>query len=162
MNFISRMLRGFVVMTTLGLTGISLSVNWLFDGGVLSESFDNCIKLLEAQGRNEQLGRETQITMERVQNKGRIAEALQNGEMKLIDAARCYFRLHQDPKSWRHPFRPRPDDQDIEGWCREVIEWTEKYTNPEQSPGQVEALRQRLEKEMQEQLKRHSAVKLRK
>jgi hypothetical protein len=160
MNFISRMLRGFVVMTTLGLTCIGFSANWLFDGGVLSESFENCIKLLEAQSRNEQLARETQITIERVQNKGRIAEALKNGEMKLIDAAAYYIRLHEDPKSWRHPFHPRPDRQDIVGWCREVIEWTEKYTSSDSSPRKSEALRQRLETELQEQLERQSAVKL--
>jgi hypothetical protein len=154
------MLRGFVIMTTLGLTCISLSANRLFEGGGLGDSFDDCIKLLEAQGRCEQLTRESQITLERVQVKGRIAEALKNREMKLIDAAAYYCRLHEDLKSWHHPSRPRPDCQDIEGWCREVIEWTEKYTNLELSPGQVEALRQRLEKELQEQLERHSAVKL--
>jgi hypothetical protein len=160
MNFISRMLRGFFVMTTLGLTCISLSANWLFERGALSDSFNACITLLEAQGRYEQLTRETQITTERVQIKGRIAEALKNGEMKLIDAAAYFCTLYEDPKTWHHPRRPRPDRQDIAGWCREVIEWTEKYTSPDSSPGQVEALHQRLEKELQEQLKGHGSVTL--
>jgi hypothetical protein len=158
MNYMSRMLRGFFVMTTLGLTCISFSASWLFERGALSDSFDACIALLEAQIRNEQLVREVQISTARAQAKGKVAEALKNGEMKLIDAAAYFCMLHEDPKSWHDPRRPRPDPQDIAGWCSEVIEWTEKYTSFVLSPGQVEALHQRLEKDLQEQLEKHGSV----
>lgn len=159
MDLISGALRGFVVFTAL-LTCVSLSIDSLLKGGFLSDSLGDCITLLEAQSKSERITREAKTTNRRVQAKAKIAEALQNGDMRLIDAAAYFRSLHEDPKSWHHPRRPRPDPRDIVGWCREVIAWTVNYTSPDLSPDQTAALRQRLEAELQEQLERSGAVTL--
>jgi|GEM_PF-3459212 hypothetical protein len=160
MKLMSRMLNSFLVLIALLLTCASLTTGWLFEPGVWSDSFSNYIRLLEAQRKGEQLERETQSTRKRLQAKVRVAEALKNGEMTLIDAAACFCALHTDPRSWHHPQRPRPERTDGEGWCREVIEWTERYTRHDHSSSQVDALRQRLEAELQEQLECYGTVTL--
>jgi hypothetical protein len=159
MDLISGALRGFIVFTVL-LTCISLSVDSLLEGGFLSDSFDDCISLLEAQSKGEQIIREAATTTRRLHAKAEIAEALQNGDMTLIDAA-AYFRwLHEDPKTWHYPDRPRPEPQDTEGWCREVIEWTARYLSFGPPPNQTDGLRPRLEAELQTQLGGHGTVTL--
>jgi len=156
MNIISQMLNSFFVLLALLLTCVSLLTAWLLESGVLTD----CIKLLEAQHRGEQLVYESRQAVQRVCIKGKIAEMLRDGELRLVEAA-AYFRLlHKDPKSWHDPLHPRPDFQDGESWCREVIRWTERYLCAESSSSQASALRRRLEAELQEQLEGHGTVKL--
>jgi hypothetical protein len=108
--------------------------------------------LLDAQSKRAQLASEANSTFERLQVKSRIAEALRNGEMRLIDAAAYFRSLHEDPRSWRYPNRPRPEQGDAEAWCRLVIEWTLRNGSNETPASQLEALQQRLETELQKHL----------
>jgi hypothetical protein len=160
MSIMSRMLGSFLLLTTLLLTCINISAHWLFEGDSPADWFDECVSLVEAQRRGEQLSRQAQLTAERLRIKDEIVEALRKGQMTLIDAAAYFRSLHEDPKSWRYPNDPWPGPKEGESWCRVVIEWTDRYLSCQQSPGQTNALRQRLEAELQEQLKAHGAVTL--
>ena len=80
--------------------------------------------------------------------------------MKLIEAAAVFRCLHEERKSWHALDRPLPDSQDAESWCREAMEWTERYMRLDGSPGKSHTFRQRFEPELQEVRKRHTAVKL--
>jgi hypothetical protein len=152
MNLFSQMLRGLLVFTALFLTCISPSADWLFEGGGLSERLNDCMALLEAQSKNERLASEADATIKRIEVKCRIAQALRNGEMTLIDAAAYFRALHEDPRSWRYPNCLRPEQRDGEAWCRLAIEWTVRNSSYEQTPSQTEALHQRLENELEKQL----------
>ncbi len=148
MNLISQMLRSFILLSALLLTVISLSANWLFERGSLNDWLNDCVILLEAHHKADQLVRESEISLNRVCVKANIAKALTEGEMKLIDAAALFRSLHEDPKSWHDPNRPLPDPKDAEAWCREVIEWTERYMQPGQSHKESRELHQRLAMEL--------------
>lgn len=158
MNLISRMLRCFLIFTALLLTGISLSANWLFERRSLADWFDDCAALLEAERKGMQLALESQETLNRVFVKTKIAEALRNGEMTLIDAAAIFRSLYEEPKAWHDPRKPRPAFNDKEGWCREVIHWTEHYSFPDNLTSQAQALHQRLEAELQKLMDGKGAV----
>jgi hypothetical protein len=160
MNLVNRMLHGFVVFAALMLICISLSADWLFERGALADRFHDCLTLLEAQSKHKQLAMEARSAFERIEVKSRIAEALRNGEMALIDAAAYYRSLHEDPKSWRCLFYSRPEPTDAEGWCRVVIDWTVRNSNGQHPPSQVESLQQRLEAELQDLLKSHGTLTL--
>lgn len=152
MNPMSRLLRGLFVLFALLLTFASLCVDWLLEIGTVTDRYGNAVSLLESRRKGEQLTREAQAALERIRVKERIAEALLNDEMTLLEAAACFRSLHEDPRTWHHPFRPRPQRDDREGWCREVIAWIETKVRVEQSPSQADAVRQWLEAELQEQL----------
>lgn len=160
MNFMSRMLSGFFVVTCLLLTFTSLSAEWLFELGPMTDRFGNRISLLELQRKDEQMSRELHMSIEHLRYKDTVAEALHRGKITLIDAAAMFRSLYEDPKAWHHPRRPRPGREDGEIWCREVIDWTETKVRLEQSPCHADALRRSLEAELQQQLTYHGTVKL--
>lgn len=160
MNVTSRMLGSIGVLTALILTSISLPADWLVKLGLRIGQFDEIQSLLEAQQKGEKLMSEARFSYERVFAKGRIAEALYNREMTLLEAAACFRELHEDLRSWHHPLRPRPQHRDGEAWCHEVIEWSENYISDDLSPSQAELLRQRLETELQIHLISHNSVTL--
>ncbi len=160
MELINQMFRIFLILAALLLTCLSLSADWLFGGGSLANWLDDCVLIIEAQDRAKQLSHQAQLSADRVSSKGEIAEALKNGQMTLLEAA-AYFRwLHEDLQSWHHPFRPRPELNDGASWCREVIEWTDRYTSTQPTANQPSALRQRLEAELQEVLKKQDRLTL--
>jgi hypothetical protein len=154
MNLISQMLRSFIILTVLLLTLTSLSANWLFERGSRTNWLNDCLIILEAQRKTEQVAREMEVSVNRVLVKAKVAEALAKGEMKLIDAAAVFRWLHEERKSWHALDRPLPDSQDAEAWCRESMEWTERYMHLDRSPSESHAFRQRLEPELQEVRKR--------
>lgn len=156
----SRMLGSICVLAALLLTSISLPADWLVKVGVRIGQFGDIQSLLDEQSKGQKLASEARFSYERVFAKGRIAEALLNREMSLIDAAACFRALHEDLRSWHHPLRARPEYQDGEAWCREVIEWSENYISNDLSTGQAEVLRRRLETELQAHLIRHGSVTL--
>jgi hypothetical protein len=160
MNLINRMLGNFLLLTALLVTCASLSVDWLLGPGAWTNSLSDCIALIEAQYKGEQLTRESRSVIERLQLKMKVVEALKRGEITLLDAAACFCALHEDPRSWCNTDHPRPERDDGEGWCREVINWTERYMSGDYSPDQVAALRRRLEAELQEQLECNGDVTL--
>ncbi len=160
MNLISRILRNFILLTVLLLILTSLSANWLHERGSPSDWLNDCLLFLEAQRKADQLERETEITLNRTCVKAKVAETLAKGEMKLIDAATVFRCLHEDPRSWHDLNRPLPDSKDAEAWCREVIEWAERCTQPNRSPSESEGLRQRLETELRGLRKRPHSVPL--
>lgn len=160
MNVINGLFSNFLIWTTLVLTCASLSAEWLMEPGVLTDRIDDCIALVKAQHKGEQLMRETESTLKRLHVKMEIAEALKKGEMTLIDAAAYLCSLYEDPRAWRNPNYPRPERHDGEGWCREAIDWTERYMTADHSPNQAKSVRRRLEAELQEQLNRHGTVTL--
>jgi hypothetical protein len=160
MNLINRLLDNFLLWTALVLTCASLAADWLLEPGALTDSIDVCIALVKAQHKGEQLTRDSESVLKRLHVKMGIAEALKNGEMTLIEAAVYLCSLYEDPRSWRNPNYPRPERDDGEGWCREAIDWTERYMAADHSPSEAETVRRRLEAELQEQLDRHGTVTL--
>jgi hypothetical protein len=160
MVLVSRLLSSLFVVIALLLTLASLPSEWLLDLCAPTDQFGNRISLIEAQRRGKQLSREVKAAIARLEIKDRITEALMGDKMTLIDAAVCFRSLYEDPKSWHHPYRPRPEPDDAESWCIEVMNWTEMRVRLTHSLDQAEALRQRLEAELQEQMDRYSIVTL--
>ena len=160
MKFMSRLLSSLSVLTALLLTLTSLPPEWLSDLCSPTDQFGNRISLYEAQRAAEQLSRETEATVARLTVKDRVAEALTSGKMTLFEAAVCFRSLYEDPRSWHHPHRPRPEHEDGESLCREAIDWTETSVRLMQSPDRADTLRQRLEAELQEQLECYGLVTL--
>jgi len=160
MNLISKMLRSFIILTALMLTLTGLSAKWLFERGSPTDCLNDFMFLLEAQRKADQLGREMEMSVNRLFVKAKVAEALAKGEMKLIEAAAVFRWLHDDPKSWHALNRPLPDSEDAEAWCHEAMEWTERYMRLDQSPSESHTFRQRYKPELQELRKRPNAVKL--
>ena len=101
-----------------------------------------------------------QTSIERLGSKETAIGALIRGEMTLLEAAALFRSLYEDPKAWHHPQLSRPSHEDGESWCRIVIEWTESKLRDEQSASQADAVRRRLEAELQHELASHGTVKL--
>lgn len=160
MNPMSRLFNGLFVLASLLLASTNLPAEWLLELCPLPNDYGECTSLLETQLHTEQMARLAQSSMERVYCKEKVAEALTSGKMSLLEAAACFRTLHEDPNSWRNPFSPRLEYNDGEGWCREVIQWTETRTRLMQSPYQADLLRDRLEAELQEQMEHCRSVKL--
>jgi hypothetical protein len=158
MNLMNCMLSGLFVLTALLLTFFSLSAEWLLELYTPTDPFGNCISLLESQRQGEQLSHETQLVVERIHLKDAAVEKLLRGEMTLIEAAAWFRSLHDDTRTWRHPFYPRPEHDDGESWCREVINWAETKMHAEHWASHADAMRQRLEAELQEQLECYGTV----
>lgn len=157
---LSRMLSGFFAATALLLTFSNIPAESLLGLCEFNGPSGVRMTLHDEQCKGEHLSHLAQSSVERVACKDRIAEELNSGEMPLIEAAACFRVMYEDPKSWNHPSRPRPAADDAEGWCREVIEWTEMRTRVERSPGVADALRRRLEAELQEQKECQGSVTL--
>jgi hypothetical protein len=160
MNFMGRMLSAFFICLAMLFTLTSLSAEWLFELGTVTDQFGNRVSLLDLERKGEQIANETQTSLERVLSKERVAESLTTGELTLVEAAALFRSMYDDPKAWHHPQRRRPGREDGEAWCREVIEWTVTKVRIDQSPSQADAVRQRLEMELQEQQTYHGTVRL--
>lgn len=160
MNLMSRLFNGFVLFAALLLSTASLSADWLLDFFTPVDHFGNRLNLFELHRKGQQLTRELQTAWERVQTKSALAEQLQNGERSLFEAAAWFRLLHEDPRSWHDPRRPRPEYDEGERWCRVVIEYATDKVRFDQSDSRANALRQRLEAALQEQLDYHGEVKL--
>ncbi len=120
----------------------------------------NQMSLLESQRKSERLTREVEDTAERIRMKETVVESLLTGDMTLLEAASWFRSLHHDARTWHHPQRPRPEHDDAEAWCREVIEWTDCKVRFEQSPSRAEAVCQRLENELRQQRQRSGGLRL--
>jgi hypothetical protein len=160
MCFLNRLLSNLVVFTALLLTLGSLSAEWLFEQFTITDQHGNQVSLFDLQRKGDRITRQVQTTMEHLHSKEMAAEALFRGEMTLLDAAVLFRSIYEAPKSWWHPQCSRPKHEDGEGWCRLVIEWVETKIRDERSSSQADALRQRLEAELQQQLADHGTVKL--
>lgn len=160
MNFMSRLLSGVLLCTALLLTVASLSAEWLIDLCAPLDPYGNRMDLFELQRKGEQLSHEVQVTIERVQTKDTIIEQLVSGEMTLIEAAAWFRSLHEDPRTWHNPRNPRPEHDEGERWCYVVMDYAGTKVQCERSESQADALRQRLEAELQELVECHGAVKL--
>jgi len=159
-DLVSRLLSSLVVFTALLLTVSSLSAEWLFEQCTITDQSGNRVTLLDLERKGEQITRDVQTSIEHLQAKEMAADALFRGEITLLDAAVLFRSLYEDPKSWHFPQRSRPGRDDGEGWCRVAIEWTETRIRDEQSSRQADALRQRLEAELQQHLAYYGTVKL--
>ncbi|HTU20863.1 MAG TPA: hypothetical protein VMG10_22615 [Gemmataceae bacterium] len=160
MNALSRLLSGFLVFTAALLIVISLSVDWLLEQYAPVDSFGNRISLFEAQRKSEQLSREIAASMERIRTKETVVGAVINGEMSLFEAAACFRSLHEDIRTWHDPLYPRPELDDGEKWCRQVINWVATRSRRGPTASQAMAAHQRLEEELREEMQRHGWVKL--
>lgn len=159
MNLISRLFSSLFAITALLFILTSLPADWMLELGAPVDLSGSLRSLLEAQRKGEQLSRKAQSSLAQVAIKDRIGEALTSGKMTLIEAAVCFRSLHEDPKTWHHPSRPCPSHGDDESWCREVIEWVDNSVRINHSADQADALRQRLEVELQEHLDYYGGVK---
>lgn len=152
MSLLSRVLSGFFVASAVLLTIASLSAEWVFDACTITDSCGNRISLLDAHRRGERLTRELQATMERIGVKEKIVSMVAEDEMSLIEAAAWFRSLHENGGSQLNALCRMPGQSEGEGWCREVIAYTENKVFYEKSPDRANALRQRLEAELQELL----------
>ena len=160
MNVMSRLLSGLFVLTALLLSLTSFSVDWILELYTPTDQFGNRISLFENQRKSEQLSREIAISMERIESKETVVEACINGEMSLCEAAADFRALHRDSRSWRDPLRPMPEFDDGESWCREVIHWAKLRIRFGRSESQADAVAQRLEEELQEEMDCEGRVSL--
>jgi hypothetical protein len=160
MNLANRMPISFFVPIAVLLTCISLSGEGPFDWCAYTDQFGNRISLFEVLRNGEHLKREVRTAFEFICTKDKVVEDLLNGERNLIEAALLYRSLYEDARNWHDPNRSRPALEDGEGWCREVIECAVTKTCYEHSPRQAEALRQRLEAELQDRLEYHGVAML--
>lgn len=152
MNLMGRVLSGFFVASALLLTIASLSAEWVFDACTITDSCGNRISLLDAHRRGERLNCELQAIMERIGVKEKIVGMLAEDEMSLIEAAAWFRSLQENRGSQVNLLCHKPGQSEGEGWCREVISYAENKVLHEKSPDRANALRQRLEAELQELL----------
>jgi hypothetical protein len=157
MHLISQLLSSLFVITALLFSLLSSPADWMVELGAPAD-FSGRLRSLQRSG--EQLSHHCQWTLVCMAVKERIAAALTSGEMTLIEAATCFRSLYEDPQSWHHPNRPRPQLDDGESWCREVIEWLDNSVRIIHSSDEADALRRRLEEELQEQLEYFGVVRL--
>ncbi|MHB1422930.1 MAG: hypothetical protein ACYC3I_07005 [Gemmataceae bacterium] len=160
MNFMSRMLSNLILLTALLWTFASFSAEWLVESCVATDRFGKSISLRECLRKNEALSREIQLIVERASAKDKIIKDLLNGKLTLIEAAGWFRSLHDDSWSWQNPRRPRPGSDNGDCWCRLVIDWADCMARFEQSDSRADALRQRLEAELEDQLSRQGGVRL--
>ncbi|SRR5579883_451434 len=160
MDFMSRMLSGLFLFTALLLTLASFSVEWLFENCAITDQHGNRVSVFDLQHKGDQITREVQTSLERLHSKETVVGALIRGEKTLLEAAAVFRSLYDDPKSWHYPLLSRPSREDGESWCRVVIEWTESKLHDEQSSSRADAVRQRLEAELQRELASQGTVKL--
>lgn len=160
MNLMSRILGFLLSITALLLTFSSLFADRFLEQWTVTDQYGNRVALIDLQRRGEQMARGCQTTLERARCKDIIAESLCQGKMTVVEAAAAFRSLYEDPQSWHHPHRPRPDHEDGATWCHQVIEWTVMKVSLEQSSSQADAVRQRLERELQEQLADGGSIKL--
>lgn len=150
MNFLSRVLSGFFVASALFLTIASLSAEWVFDACTITDSCGNRISLLDAHRRGERLNLELQATLERIAVKEQIAGMVAEDEMSLIEAAAWFRSLHEKHGAKVNMLCHNPSLSAGENWCREVIAYAENKVLYQKSPSRADAIKQRLEAELQE------------
>ena len=160
MNSMSRLLSCFFVFTAVLLTFTSLSADWLMELYSPTDQFGNRFSFAEAQRKSEQLSRELAISIERIRTKESVVDALLNGEMTLLEAAAAFRSIHERPQSWHDPLCARPQRDDGESWCRQVIHWVEMRVSLGHSPSLATTERERLEAELQEQMDCDGKVRL--
>lgn len=160
MSFMSRLFSGFLLFAAVMAILASMSVERIAEWCAPRDSFGNRISLWAEQRKREQLERALQATRERENSKAIVVEELLNGEMNLFEAAAWFRLLHEAPQSWPDPCHPRPGYDDGERWCRLVINYTGNRLRCEQSASQADALSQRWEAALQEQLEQHGRVNL--
>lgn len=160
MNLVSRLLSGLFVLTALVLVLASFSADRLLQMCIPVDQYGNRLSLLEIQRQGQELSREFASFSQRFGAKQRAMKLLIAGEMTLSEAATEFRSINENAPTWYHPFRPRPKYDDGAGWCREVIEWSMNQVRVAESPHETEALRQRLEAELQEQMDVYGNVTL--
>jgi hypothetical protein len=160
MSLISRSFSSFVLLSALLSSFLCLAADKLIDLGIVTDQFGNRVSLLDLERTGDRMACETQSSLARCRSKDKIADSLIHGDLPLLEAAALYRSLYDDPRSWRHPQRPRPGHEDGETWCREVIEWTVTKVYMEKSPSEAKTLQRRLQAELQDLLNSHSTLEL--
>lgn len=160
MNVTGRALNGFFFLTALLLMFTNLPAEQLSELCALTDSKGDRITLREARRKADYLTRVTRAINERECCKLKIAEALSNGQLPLVDAAACYRSLYEESDSWSNLNRSCPQHDDGESWCREVIEWAERDALFDQLSDRSDDLCRRLKEELKEQLECNGAVVL--
>jgi hypothetical protein len=160
MSLISRFLGAFLLTAAVLVTVASLSAEWIFEACMVTDSSGNRVSLFEAHRKGEQLTRQAQAALERMNKKEKIAEMVISGEMSLIEGAAWFRAFHREPHAWHVPTCPPPGPKEGEGWCRVVVDWIDTYVRFHQSPSQAEAIRDRLEAELQTHLDHNGVIEL--
>jgi hypothetical protein len=160
MNLVSRLLSGLFMLTALLLVVASFSADRLLRMCIPVDQYGNVLSLLELQRQGQELTRKFESFSQRFRAKQRVMKMLIARDMTLSDAAIEFRSINENAPTWYHPFRQRPKYDDGVGWCREVIEWTMNQVRVEESPHETEALRQRLETELQEHMDKYGNVAL--
>lgn len=160
MDFMSRLLNGFLLFTALAVSFVNLSAERLGEWWAPKDHFGDRHSLTAVRQKGEQLERERRAIRERNHSTEKIVEEMINGEMSLFEAAALFRSLHETPQLWRDPLRPCPRHDEGERWCHLVIDYADNKVRIEQSPRQADDLRHRLEAALQEQRDHHGGVKL--
>lgn len=115
------------------------------------------ISLAEEARKTQRLEEQSEQVTERLVLKEEVAEQFFAGELTLFEAAARFRALHQrmGPSPNLRIFFGTASEE--EGWCRQVIMWMEAKARFEQSPGQAQALVQRLEGELRDHMQAHSS-----
>jgi hypothetical protein len=124
----------------------------LEDAGLDIAEWIRCRRTFDSETeRGEELSQRRQFAVERHLAKNQIARDLIAGKLSLAEAADRFGELPHPPRRMRELLRlyqGSATDEEIMG--RHVIDWA--CTLQENEPARVDALRARLEKELQEYL----------
>ena len=157
MASMSRLIGGATVLAALLLSFQYLPVELLDLACPHTNRFGDRVSLADEARKSQRLDVLGEQVAERITCKEELAEQLLAGELTLVETAARFRAVHQR-------VGPVPDLRAIfgtaseeEGWCRQVIGWMEAKVRHELSPGQAEALVQRLEGELREHMHAHGS-----
>jgi hypothetical protein len=108
------------------------------------------------EAREADLEQKSQETLLRIKRKHRVARELWAGRLTLLEAAALFRALDHGPPAlnWVHFRKSWPGSSDDERHCHIVIDWVFYNARHEMCPCQAEALRQGLDAQLREHLRR--------
>jgi hypothetical protein len=108
------------------------------------------------EAREADLEQKSQETLLRIKRKHRVAQELWAGRLTLLEAAALFRALDRGPPAfnWEHFRNSRPGNSDDERYCHVVIDWVYYDARHEMGPCKAEALRQGLDAQLREHLRR--------
>ncbi len=160
MNRMVRILCRLAVFAAVLASFSTLWEDWVDEALMPSDGMGQAITLVEAQRKGEEMRRESYELVLRSQRKDQLIDELLAGRKSLRETAACFCSLYDAPEAWRDPRCAKPGRADGESWCRLVIECAEIKISFEKSSGEGQAVRQRLEDELDEYMRYHCTMEL--
>jgi hypothetical protein len=108
--------------------------------------------------RRAEMARRNLILIRRHAAKEKVVKAVLEGRMSLLQAARLFQDLDENPADCRNDYRSFfPGRSDGEKLCRQVLEWTQSQM-VDAPPSQAAAVLERLQAELQENMDRNGGL----